>query len=147
VSEHNRFAATDSNNGGTKGDDLVTWSEVASLSDEELREIDTTNESEGYVQRADVRRLIRALRGERSAACAANELIHVFVDATGDDDSRDALGQHVRAVWIAWAREQPNPKPSWLVPWEGLSEPDREVDRMIGEALYKRGRDAAKDGR
>jgi hypothetical protein len=113
------------------------------LTDDELDEIDATNDSESYVRRADVRRLIRALRDERSASCAANELIHVFVDAMGDDDSRDALGQHVRAVWIAWAREQPNPKPSWLVPWSGLSEPDREVDRMIGEALYKRGFDAA----
>lgn len=34
---------------------------------------------------------------------------------------------------MAWAREQPNPKPSWLVPWEELSEPEREVDRRIGE--------------
>ncbi len=48
---------------------------------------------------------------------------------------REALGQKVREVWIDWASEQPNPKASWLVPWEGLSEPDREVDRRIGEAL------------
>jgi hypothetical protein len=87
----------------------------------------------------DAGRLVRALREERSAAHAANELIHVFVEAMGDDDDRDALGKHVRAVWISWAREQPNPKPSWLVPWEGLGEADREVDRRIGEVLYRRG--------
>lgn len=52
---------------------------------------------------------------------------------------REALGRLVREVWIAWAREQPNPKPSWLVPWEGLSEPDREVDRRIGERLAAEG--------
>lgn len=48
---------------------------------------------------------------------------------------REALGRRVREVWIAWAKEQPNPKPSWLVPWEGLSELDREVDRRIGETI------------
>ena len=40
-------------------------------------------------------------------------------------------GKLVRNTWIAWAKEQPNPKPSWLVPWEELSEPDKEVDRRI----------------
>lgn len=49
--------------------------------------------------------------------------------------SREELGRLVREVWIEWAKEQPNPKPSWLVPWEDLSEPDREVDRRIGERL------------
>lgn len=49
--------------------------------------------------------------------------------------TREALGRLVRDVWIAWAKEQPNPKPSWLVEWDGLSEPDREVDRRIGEVI------------
>ena len=56
---------------------------------------------------------------------------------------RETLGRLVREVWIAWAREQPNPKPSWLVPWDALAEPDREVDRRIGEVLFERGRAAA----
>jgi hypothetical protein len=47
----------------------------------------------------------------------------------------DMLGRLVREEWVRWAREQPNPKPSWLVPWEDLSEPDREVDRRIGRRL------------
>jgi hypothetical protein len=47
----------------------------------------------------------------------------------------EAMGRLVRKVWIEWAREQPNPKPSWLVEWEGLSEPDKEVDCRIGEAV------------
>lgn len=52
---------------------------------------------------------------------------------------RESLGQMVRHVWVEWASEQESPKPSWLVSWEGLSEPDREVDRRIGEALYLAG--------
>lgn len=52
---------------------------------------------------------------------------------------REALGRLVRKVWIGWASEQPNPKPSWLVSWEDLSEPDREVDRRIGETLARAG--------
>lgn len=52
---------------------------------------------------------------------------------------RDVLGRLVREVWVAWAREQPAPKASWLVPWDGLGEADREVDRRIGEALARAG--------
>jgi hypothetical protein len=58
---------------------------------------------------------------------------------------RDAGGRLVREVWIEWAREQPNPKPSWLVPWEGLSESDREVDRRIAERLMQFGRETRND--
>lgn len=52
-------------------------------------------------------------------------------------DHRDVLGELVRDVWVAWAREQPNPKPSWLVPWDELDEASKEVDRRIGEALER----------
>jgi hypothetical protein len=48
---------------------------------------------------------------------------------------REALGRLVRDTWTRWAAEQPDPKASWLVPWEALSEPEREVDRLIGEAV------------
>lgn len=60
---------------------------------------------------------------------------------------REALGREVRRVWMEWAAEQPAPKPSWLVPWEDLDEPSREVDRRIGEALVaqpRRERDEAR---
>jgi len=50
---------------------------------------------------------------------------------------REHLGRMVREIWIVWAREQPHPKPSWLKPWEELSEPDREVDRRIGEGIAR----------
>lgn len=52
-----------------------------------------------------------------------------------DREEREALGRRVRKAWCEWAREQPDPKPSWLLPWEELSEPEREADRRIGEAL------------
>lgn len=53
--------------------------------------------------------------------------------------TREELGRHVRKIWIDWARQQPSPKPSWLLSWEELSEPDREVDRRIGTELYEMG--------
>ena len=51
--------------------------------------------------------------------------------------SRDDLGRKVREAWIAWAQEQPNPKPSWLIPYDDLPELDKEADRRIGEAISK----------
>jgi hypothetical protein len=50
---------------------------------------------------------------------------------------RERLGRVVRVAWVAWAREQDNPKASWLEPWEQLSSPMKEVDRRIGEAVAK----------
>ena len=52
-----------------------------------------------------------------------------------DSERREQLGRLVRETWVAWAKEQPTAKPSWLVPWEELQEPDKEVDRRIGEAV------------
>jgi hypothetical protein len=49
--------------------------------------------------------------------------------------NREAMGRLVREVWVAFAEAQPNPKPSWLVPWDGLPEDQKEVDRRIGETL------------
>jgi len=51
-------------------------------------------------------------------------------------DHRERLGRRVREVWIAWAERQPDPKPSWLVPYDELSEADKEADRCIGVALW-----------
>jgi hypothetical protein len=49
--------------------------------------------------------------------------------------NREDLGRAVRDAWVAWAREQDNPKDSWLVGWDELDEGQREVDMRIGEAL------------
>lgn len=67
---------------------------------------------------------------------------HTVEDIADDyrvPSDRESLGQMVRRAWVEWAGEQENPKPSWLVPWERLPEPDREVDRRIGETLYLAG--------
>jgi hypothetical protein len=62
-------------------------------------------------------------------------------------EMREELGKMVRAVWDQWARQHPNPQPHWLTPWEELSDDYREVDRQIGEALYRAGyADGYKDG-
>jgi hypothetical protein len=41
------------------------------------------------------------------------------------------------AAWVSWAEMQPSPKPSWLTAWEFMSEPDREVDRLIGGGIAR----------
>ncbi len=48
---------------------------------------------------------------------------------------RERRGQTVRGAWVEWASGQPDPKPSWLEPWEALSDRDREADMRIGDAL------------
>jgi hypothetical protein len=55
----------------------------------------------------------------------------VFPEVTG----RESLGALVREVWIEWAQEQPEPKPSWLTPWGELDEGQREVDMRIGATV------------
>jgi restriction alleviation protein Lar len=50
---------------------------------------------------------------------------------------RDTLGRFVREAWVRWAETQPNPKLSWTVPYDDLSEPDKEADRQIGEAVAR----------
>lgn len=50
---------------------------------------------------------------------------------------RETLGRFVREAWVRWAQTQPNPKPSWLAPYDDLSEPDKEADRQIGEAVAR----------
>lgn len=70
---------------------------------------------------------------QRGAFTIKRHGAHVF------EKKRRELGMKVREVWIAWAKEQPNPKSSWLTPWEELNEPDKEVDRRIGETLYQMG--------
>lgn len=55
---------------------------------------------------------------------------------------RDKLGRLVREVWIKWAKEQPVAKSSWIVAYDQLSECEKEVDRRIGETLFRAGMDA-----
>lgn len=59
--------------------------------------------------------------------------------------TRDDLGRKVRDAWVSWARQQPTPKPSWLVGYDDLTDRDQEADRQIGEALFSDGKDAGVD--
>ena len=47
----------------------------------------------------------------------------------------EELGEIVRDAWIEWAKNQPKPKASWLVPWDKLSQADKEADMLIGRRL------------
>lgn len=51
------------------------------------------------------------------------------------DKDRERLGRLVRAAWVEWAHEQPDPHPSWLTPWDQLSESGKEADRRVGEVV------------
>jgi hypothetical protein len=53
--------------------------------------------------------------------------------------NRDYLGRLVREAWVRWAEKQQDPKPTWLVPYDKLCEPDKEVDRQIGVDLARIG--------
>lgn len=57
-------------------------------------------------------------------------------------EPRELVGRMVRQVWVQWASEQGNPKPSWLLSWEEIDDGQREVDMRIGEALFMAGRRA-----
>lgn len=50
---------------------------------------------------------------------------------------RETLGREVRRVWIEFCREIGDDKPSHLASWEDMTEPEREVDRRIGEAIAR----------
>lgn len=50
---------------------------------------------------------------------------------------RETVARFVREAWVRWAEKQPNPKPHWLLPYDQLSEEDKEADRCIGEAVAR----------
>jgi hypothetical protein len=60
-------------------------------------------------------------------------------------EPRELVGRLVRQVWVQWAREQPDPKPSWLLAWEERDDGQREVDMRIGAALFDAGYRAGTD--
>jgi hypothetical protein len=53
------------------------------------------------------------------------------------ESDRDVLGRIVRAAWEAEARTWADAAehPNWTTPYDDLPERDREVDRLIGEAV------------
>ena len=102
------------------------------------------------VHRIESRVLLRALlvtldeqeiRNERDRQLVAmgkatvNRRLDLLAAPRLPDADRERLGRVVRDAWMRWAAQHPDPKPSWLVPWDGLNEMDREVDRQIAEAV------------
>jgi hypothetical protein len=114
-----------------EGQNLQAWEEISSLhhaaeqSAAQVKIVDLMLQDEPNPEDFRSRRILLILK-ERDTLRA---------EKTSPATDREALGQIVREVWIAWAKEQPAPKDSWLVPWDGLSEPDKEVDRRIGEQV------------
>jgi hypothetical protein len=64
---------------------------------------------------------------------------------TGEAKGREALGRIVRQIWVAWASEQTELKPSWLIAWDDLDDGQREVDMRIGAAVAAAERDRIAD--
>jgi hypothetical protein len=56
-------------------------------------------------------------------------------DAAAIADLGEQLGEVVRDTWVEWAREQPDCKASWIVPWATLDAAQRDVDTRIGQAV------------
>lgn len=52
------------------------------------------------------------------------------------DDLNEGLGRRVRELWVDWARRQPNPQPSWLVPWDELSVAGKEAAIATGRGMF-----------
>ncbi len=53
-------------------------------------------------------------------------------------DDREPYGRIVRETWVGWAKEQDEPKASWLLSWEDLDDGQRKVDKRIGSAVAAR---------
>lgn len=56
------------------------------------------------------------------------------------DAQDEVLGKLVRRVWVQWAQELTDPKPSWLIPWHELDEDQQDIDMQIGSELFELGR-------
>lgn len=68
---------------------------------------------------------------ETARADAAEKQVRELSNAAYPFDA-DFFGALVRLEWVEWAKQQPSPKPHWLIPWDQLDEANKEVDRRIG---------------
>lgn len=85
-------------------------------------------------------RLLNACYAE---SCRAERAEQTLTALTVDPADEEALGRLVRQVWVTAVRELvPDPKPSWVTPWDELDEFQRTVDKRIGAALVAAGRAA-----
>lgn len=86
----------------------------------------------------EIERLCESFQATLKENAALKERVEKYERCEPNPDPEE-LGSMVRHQWILWAKQQPNPKASWLVEWDRLPEPDKEVDRQIGKLLYSYG--------
>ena len=59
---------------------------------------------------------------------------------------REALGRMVNDTWNKWLRNQhPDITPQDTLPWDELPDSEKELNKLIGEALYNAGFEAGAD--
>jgi hypothetical protein len=76
---------------------------------------------------------------ERASAVAVADQVAHFVrvsDGSTEGLTRDQRGQFIAICWIAQIRRHiPDPKPSYVTPWEELPSWQRETDAEIFDTL------------
>jgi hypothetical protein len=76
---------------------------------------------------------------ERASAAAVYDLVHAFVVGSAGATrnlSREQKGQFVALSWMAQIyRHIPEPKPSYVAPWDQLPSWQRETDADIFEVI------------
>lgn len=80
--------------------------------------------------------LIKRTKLETAAHLKVNAMENWISRLNDIEKERERLGRLVRELWVSWAEKQPAPKPSWLVPFDDLSEQGKEADRVIGYGLF-----------
>ncbi len=86
---------------------------------------------------------------ERESATAVHDLVHAFV--VGSEGAtrrlcREQKGQFVALCWIAQIyRHFPDPKPSYVAPWDQLPAWRRETDADIFEVIEQSSTSALHD--
>ena len=59
---------------------------------------------------------------------------------------RESLGRMVSDIWNEWLKNQhPDIAPQDILPWEELPDSEKELNMLIGEALYNAGFEAGAD--
>jgi hypothetical protein len=76
---------------------------------------------------------------ERESAAAVHDLVHAFVVSSEGATrrlSREQKGQFVALCWVAQIyRHFPEPKPSYVAPWDQLPSWQQETDADIFESI------------
>lgn len=86
----------------------------------------------------DAETFIEDITNDMCAAIVPPGYRIVPADAVLSEAEREDGGRFVRQVWVDYCRETGDTKPSHSAPWEELSAWDKEVDRRIYEAVFRR---------